>query len=199
MSSFISNIESINSGALQTARVEDAHTNDAIINLLGTIYTATPNAVIVQMGVEWKNSASLFQAWALYYNPDVLPTYPANQIQILASNLSTDNYLQVGQYSVINNPPGTGLTGDYFCVAPPDLGAGIPFTDALAYYTWLGNYIPDGGWINITWQDGVTNYKTSFTLLGYDNPNNYVIFDVNSGDSIPAAGNTNRYGVSGTN
>jgi hypothetical protein len=199
MSSFISNIESINSLALQSTRVEDAHTNDAIINLLGTIYTATPNAVIVQMGVEWKNSASLFQAWALHYNPDVLPAYSVdginNTLQILASNLSSNNYIQVGTYQVITNPPNTA-PGDYFCLIPPEFGVGVPFADSYAYYLYLGSVInPISPVINITWEEAGTYYKTSFLLAGNDAVDGAVILYVNAGDPIPASGVTGRYGI----
>jgi hypothetical protein len=199
MSSFISNIESINSLALQSTRVEDAHTNDAIINLLGTIYSATPNAVIVQMGVEWKNSASLFQAWALHYNPDVLPAYSVdgigNTLQVLASNLSSDNYIQVGQYQVITNPSNLAL-GDYFCLFAPEFGDGVPFADSYDYYLYLAGAIPPfSPVINITWEDAGTYYKSSFILAGNDAVDGAVILYFNGGDAIPASGVTGRYGV----
>ena len=197
--SFISNIESINSNALLTARVEDAHTNDALLNLLTTIYTNTPNAVIVQIGVEWKNSASLFQAWAIYYNPDVLPAYSpdgiGNTLQVLASSESTNSYIQVGQYQVINNPPNTA-PGDYFSIAIPEFGAGVPFVDLYNYYLWLGQVIPPTSpVVYITWEYGGTYYKSSFIVAGVNDVDGFITLYFNGGDSIPAVNTTGRYGI----
>jgi hypothetical protein len=199
MSSFISNIESLNSLALLSARQNDTHSDDAILNLIGTIYTATPNAVIVQSGVNYRVTTNDFQAWALYYNPDVLSAYSVdgigNTLQVLASNLSSNNYIQVGTYQVITNPP-NATPGDYFSIAAPEFGAGVPFADSYDYFLYLGRAIPPTSpAVNITWEDAGTYYKSLFILVG-DNPvDGFVTLIFAGGDAIPASGVTGRYGV----
>jgi len=197
MSAFITNLESINNAGIQSARHNDTHSNDAYFLLITDIYTNTPNAIIVNSGVNYRVTTNDFQAWALYFNPDQISSYGVNNIcEILAASGTPLPYIQSGDYQIITNP--STLIGDYFCVVPPDLGFGTPFADADAYYNFLSGYIPYGGWINITWQDGA-NFNTTFIVRGVDLASNTVILEVNSGDPIPIPGTTGRYGVTGTN
>jgi hypothetical protein len=220
MSIYRSSLASINNNVLQFARHNDINANIALKTVLTNIYTATPNAIIVQSGVNWRTTD--FQAWATYYNPDYIfnPAAP-NNLEIISQLETENNFAYTGTFEVFNQADLGGATaGNFFCLKSVDYQApGVydVITPGLSSMEGLLNDIAINNFnntaaadITILWDSaGVVNTTTFSPLPG--NAARYMAVSGNTpvdvivmlwkgsgtitGTAIPARTTTGRYGI----
>lgn len=225
MGKFRSNLNSINNNALQFARHNDAHSNDALETLLTNIYTAAPEAVIIETGVNYRTATTDFQAWAIYYNPMQIfnPAAP-NKLELISQLEEFNYYAYTGTFEIFDQADlGAGVVpaGNYFCLTSVDyqsvsvydvLIEPVPVQklgDIIQQIT-ESNFARTGvASITIVYEVAGGFYITTFddqsgggTQIGSYQPlpvDNFIMAAdgavVITGDPIPAHGTTGRFGI----
>ena len=224
MSKFRSNLNSINNNALLFARHNDAHSDDALEILLTNIYTAAPEAVIVETGVNYRTATTDFQAWAIYYNPMQIfnPAAP-NKLELINQLQEFNYYAYTGTFEIFDETDIPTLpAGDYFCLTSVDyqavgvfdvLSTGSPqetmADDVINPISINNKAVTGAATITIVWEVGGGFYITTFSPEPGDgaqymataegSPSCSVMLWKNNGtitgDAIPAHGTTGRYGI----
>jgi hypothetical protein len=222
MTKFRSNLNSINNNALLFARHNDTHSNDALQTLLTNIYTAAPESVIVETGVNYRSATSDFQAWAIYFNPMQIfnPAAP-NKFELVSQLQDFNYYAYTGTFEIFNDTQlGVTTPGDYFCLTSVDYQAtgvfdvilsGLSSLEGVLNDIAVNNYNLTGSpKITIVWELSGGLYFTTFdTLPGHGAQYMAVSSNVPldlivllwkgggtiTGDAIPAHGTTGRFGI----
>jgi hypothetical protein len=171
MTAYRSNENSLTNSALKFARHNDAHSNDALEILLTNIYTATPEAIIVQSGVNYR--ATDFQAWAIYYDPTQIfnPAKP-NKFEVISQVANENPYAYTGTYEIFNETDiGGGIpVGDYFCITSVDYQAEgvydiINSINPMSALAGLIVKISDTNFINTGVRNITVNYEDAGILV----------------------------------